>query len=172
MKLLSRLSLILLSFFVVFPNALAAGKVPSQYQEKHYFGVIYGEADGGLELGQSTATGFMLSARNEKAALEYVYLRTDTGNISPSNGIWEMDTQGIYYAVQGEGQSYMKLKLGRILQEMLRDDDGDGVIESTEEYAYSYGVGFGYKFSGGNILELEYTTLDEDLSYVTLSFLF
>lgn len=152
--------------------ATAARNNSNPYQERHYFGLIYGEADGGPELGTSTATGFILSARNNKAALEYVMIRSNDGVISATNGTWETTTQGIYYAIQGQGQSYMKLKIGRITQETVQDPLGDGNLAVVDQYYNSYGVGFGYHVTNDTLVEFEFTQMGENISLLSLSFLF
>lgn len=149
-------------------SAIAARTKSSPYQEQHYFGLIYGEADGGVELGSSTAVGFILSARNNKAALEYVRIQANDG-VASDGDTWESTTQGIYYAIQGQGQSYMKLKIGRITQELSRNNSG--TLEVTDEYYNSWGIGYGYKITADTQIEIEFTQM-ADFSLTSLTFLF
>lgn len=153
---------------MVFSNSLhAAGK--AAYDETYNIGVIAGTIDGGAEFGSVEATGFTLSARNKKAVLEYVNVSSDSGTVL-SGDEWEANISGVYLSLLGEGQPYIKFKVGKVKHEMVLTQGAT----STSDVATvtSYGVGLGYRIGTRIALELDVTTLDNDMTLMALSVLF
>ena len=141
---------------------------------KYSLGLSYkdfGNIDGGAEYGSVEATGFVLSARNKKAVLEYVNVTSDAGSVLSTGDDWEANISGCYLSLLGEGQPYMKFKVGKIKQEMvLTTGAGSTTAETTS--VTSYGIGLGYKIGTRISVELDITTLDNDMTLMALSVLF
>jgi len=158
----------LCSFLLIISNnAMARGN--TAYEETYNVGLLAGQISGDAEHGDADATGFILSARNQKAILEYVSAKAD-GGVLASGGSWESNISGLYLSLLGTGQPYMKFKVGKIKQEMIKDD-GIAVTTNTNDIT-SYGIGLGYKMGSRIKLEFEVTTLDNDMTLMAVSVLF
>jgi len=158
----------LCSFLLVISNnAMARGN--AAYEETYNVGLLAGQISGDAEYGDADATGFILSARNKKAILEYVNVKAEDGVLS-TGGSWESNISGLYLSLLGTGQPYMKFKVGKIKQEMI-STVGTTVTTNTNDIT-SYGIGLGYKMGSRIKLEFEVTTLDNDMTLMAVSVLF
>lgn len=156
------------SFILVFSTQVQArGTV---YEETYHIGVTTGSIDGGAEFGSVEATGFVLAARNKKASLEYINLSSKEGDVLSSGDQWEAKLSGFYLSLIGQGQPYMKFKVGKLKQEMITTA---GTTPSSETNSItSYGLGFGYKMGSKAMVEFDVTTLDEDMTLFSLTLMF
>lgn len=140
------------------------------YEETYNIGIIAGNIDGGAEYGSVEATGFSLSARNQKAVLEYVNVSSDTGTVLSTGDDWEANISGFYISLLGEGQPYFKFKVGRVKHEMVLTQGAS--VSSDVTTVTSYGIGLGYSIGTRFALELDITNLDNDMTLTTFSILF
>jgi hypothetical protein len=146
----------------------AAGR--AAYEETYNIGILAGSLDGGAEFGTVDATGFLLSARNKKAVLEYVNVSSDSGTVLSTGDEWEANISGFYLSLLGEGQPYIKFKVGKVKHEMILTQGATSTSDVTT--VTSYGVGLGYRIGTRIALELDITTLDNDMTLMALSVLF
>lgn len=167
MKVLVRLLAVISCIFIFSSQAQARGQA---YEETYHIGLTAGNIDGGTDFGSVEATGFTIAARNQKASLEYVNMSSKDGDIL-GGGIWEAKLSGFYLALIGQGQPYMKFKVGKLKHEMIQTI-GAALPDSTTESITSYGLGFGYKMGSRAMLEFDITTLDQDMTLFTLTVLF
>jgi len=160
--------LAIFSFIFIF-STQAQARTPA-YEETYHVGVTAGSIDGGAEFGTVEATGFTLAARNNKASLEYVNFSSKEGSVLSSGNQWEANLSGFYLALIGQGQPYMKFKVGKLKHEMITTA---GSTPSSETNSItSYGLGVGYKMGSRMMLEFDVTTLDEDMTLFSLTLLF
>ncbi|MDH5423392.1 MAG: hypothetical protein OEY29_00190 [Gammaproteobacteria bacterium] len=165
--------IILCSILIAFSNPLYA-RGNAAYEETYNVGLVAASLDGGSEFGTVDATGFTLSARNQKAVLEYINLSADPGVIATgiyTGDAWESSITGFYLSLLGEGQPYMKIKVGKIKQEMVRTP-ATGIATTETNSVTSYGIGLGYKVGARLVLEFDVTTLDNDMTLMAFSVLF
>lgn len=154
---------------MMFSGSLQAANTAA-YEETYNVGLIVGNIDGGAEYGSVEATGFSLSARNQKAVLEYVNVSSDAGTVLSSGDDWEANISGFYLSLLGEGQPYFKFKVGRVRHEMVLTQGA--AVTSDVTTVTSYGIGLGYKIGTRFALELDITNLDNDMTLSTFSVLF
>lgn len=140
------------------------------YEETYHIGFTAGNIDGGAEFGSVEATGFTLAARNKKASLEYINLSSKEGSVLSTGNQWEANLSGFYLALLGQGQPYMKFKVGKLKHEMVTTAGGSPSGETNS--ITSYGLGVGYKVGSRMMLEFDVTTLDEDMTLFSLTVLF
>lgn len=156
------------SFVLVFSTQVQAAG--TAYEETYHIGVTTGSIDGGAEFGTVEATGFVLAARNKKASLEYINLSSKEGDVLSTGNQWEAKLSGFYLSLIGQGQPYMKFKVGKLKQEMITTA---GTTPSSETNSItSYGLGFGYKLGSKAMVEFDVTTLDEDMTLFSLTLMF
>lgn len=168
MKVLVRFLAVLSCIVIFSTHAQARGQA---YEETYHIGLAAGNIDGGTDFGGTVeATGFMIAARNKKASLEYVNMSSKDGDIL-GGGIWEAKLSGFYLALIGQGQPYMKFKVGKLKHEMIQTI-GAALPDSETESVTSYGLGFGYKMGSRAMVEFDITTLDQDMTLFTLTVLF
>ena len=168
MNVLGRFFVVISLFSAFSYNVYARGN--SAYEETYHIGLLGGTLDGGAEYGSVDATGFVLSARNSKAVLEYVNFGSAEGSILTGGGTWEANVSGIYLSLLGQGQPYMKFKVGNVKHEMVSTVGGTTSIETSD--FTSYGLGMGYKVGSRLMIEFDVTTLDNDMTLFALTFLF
>jgi len=166
MKALVRFLAVISCIFIFSSHAQARGQA---YQETYHIGLTAGNIDGGTDFGSVEATGFTLAARNKKASLEYVNMSSKDGDIL-GGGTWEAKLSGFYLALIGQGQPYIKFKVGKLKHEMI--DTTGPLPDSTTESITSYGLGFGYKLGSRAMVEFDVTTLDQDMTLFSLTVLF
>jgi len=166
MNVLVRFLAVISCIFIFSSQAMARGQA---YEETYHIGLAAGSIDGGFDYGTVEATGFVFAARNQKASLEYVNMSSKDGERT-AGGTWEAKLSGFYLALIGQGQPYMKFKVGKIKHEMI--ETTGGTPESNSESVTSYGLGFGYKMGSRAMLEFDITTLDQDMTLFSLTVLF
>ncbi|MDH5394106.1 MAG: hypothetical protein OEY11_13035 [Gammaproteobacteria bacterium] len=166
---MKRLAILFSAVFIYLASSQlhAAG---NQYEETYNVGVVSGNIDGGFNFGEVAVSGFSLTARNKKSVLEYVNMSSDAGNLGATSDTWETELQGIYLSLLGEGQPYMKFKVGSMKQEMVRTESG--IVSSELTTITSYGLGFGFKLGSRILLEFEVMSLDNDMTLMTGTLLF
>lgn len=161
--------LAVISLFLVYSTQTQA-RGNSAYEETYHIGYLTGNIDGGAEFGEVQAEGFVLSARNKKAVLEYVNLTSGTGTILGSTDTWESNISGLYLSLLGQGQPYMKFKVGNIKHEYIQYAGSTPTVEVNS--VTSYGLGFGYKVGSRIMFEFDVTTLDREMTLIALTILF
>ena len=88
------------------------------------------------------------------------------GDIS-GGGDWDIDTLGIYGVFKTKGDVYFKGKAGLV---NLDPSTSFGNLEDDTEF--SYGFGIGVTLGNGHPLEIEYTVLEDDLTFLSVGYLF
>lgn len=88
---------------------------------------------------------------------------------------WDITTIAGYYTHNiHQGGFYLKLKAGLLYERVVISDNSpfplDDVTES--DTGLSYGIGAGWKIGEQNKLELEYTVIEQDISFVSASLYF
>lgn len=162
---ISSLSLGLLLVFSL--PAQAKGPI---YEETYHIGLTAGNIDGGTEFGSVPATGFVLAARNKKASLEYFNLSSDQGDVLSTGDQWEAKLSGFYLSLIGQGQPYMKFRVGKLKHEMVTSSGSTPTSETGS--ITSYGLGVGYKLGSRTMIEFDITSLDQDMTLFSISVLF
>lgn len=160
--------LVICSLSLVF-TAQTQARGSSPYEETYNVGLIAGNLDGGTEYGEVQASGFVLSARNQKAVLEYVNMSSSKGTVLSTGDAWEANISGIYLSLLGQGQPYMKFKVGSIKQEMVITS---GSVTATTNSVTSYGLGMGYQLGSRVKIEFDVSSLDNDMTLFAITVLF
>lgn len=75
-------------------------------------------------------------------------------------------TMAGYAAFRAESDTYLKTKFG-----LLYEDVNIGPA-SGNDTGLSYGLGVGWRLDSGNMVELEYTIVEQDVNFLSLSVLF
>ena len=161
-----------LGTFLLFPGYSIARDNSSSstvLNETYHIGVFSGTIDNGGEYGENTADGFVLMARNSKMSLEYINFSSDDADLN-TGGTWNTSGAAIYLGLLGQGNPYMKFKIGSVQQETIKTVGG--VDEIIDDSVTSYGLGFGYRFGSQGIIEVEVVSLDNEASFVMLSILY
>lgn len=167
MKVSIRFMAVLLAGFSFNPTLSQARGVP--LNETYHIGVFSGSIDNGAQYGNVTADGFVLSARNNKMSLDFVKFSSDDGDIS-TGGTWTTEGQGVFLALLGQGNPYMKFRVGSISQDTTETISGVDTISDSS--ITSYGLGFGYKLGTQGIIEFDIISLDGNASFATLSIMY
>jgi len=128
-----------------------------QYQDATSFGVKFGLR---IYSSESVWTGTELRHTKTTAKEE----TTESGTNKTSS--YEVETTGLYLTGRTRGNAYFKAKLGAARQIITVNDD---VIQDSTRG--SYGVGAGIR-QGGATLEIEYTQYGDDVTVVSIGYVF
>lgn len=129
------------------------------------------EAATGEEVDVDDGTAFGLHGDVEvgnNCFVDFEYMRSSVdakatvGGIDVSSDI-DIDTFAVYGGYRSPDQLYYLGKLGLIHENV----DGDGFSES--EMGLSFSVGGGYRFQDNFSVELEFTSVEEDVGFVGLT---
>lgn len=72
-----------------------------------------------------------------------------------------LTTLAFYATYRSDGNVYLKGKFGVLFEDIESGNTGG------EDSGASYGIGLGFRLSGGNMLEIEYTSVEEDVLFVS-----
>jgi hypothetical protein len=84
-------------------------------------------------------------------------------------GEWRIETFALYGAYRTGGNAYVKGKLG-YLWEDIEVNGISGTIAGKDE-GLSLGAGVGFRFGRDTMLELEYTLIEDDVSFYSIGYL-
>lgn len=158
-----------------FTEAEARGR-----DESFYFGISGGQTQvkntSTQEYQDATSFGMKIGVRifsNESiwTGSELRYTKTTAKEETSQSGSstsssYEVETLGLYLAARTRGKAYVKGKLGAANQVITVDDT---VIQDTTRGSYGVGVGI---HQGGAILEIEYTQYGDDITTVSVGYVF
>jgi hypothetical protein len=105
-------------------------------------------------------------------AIEGEYTNSSSENITilGTTGKWDIDTIAVYVAYRTGGDLYFKGKAGYLHEDVSANIAGASI--SGSDSGLSLGIGAGLKIGKSNALELEYTIVEEDVSFLSLGFNF
>lgn len=83
-------------------------------------------------------------------------------------GDWEVQTMAVYGAYRSAGDLYFKAKMGFLSEDV--DITLGGASTSGSDSGVSFGIGGGWQMGTGRI-ELEYTTVEEDINFFSIAYL-
>lgn len=143
-----------------------------------YFGIKAGvmKADvGGFD--PSNNFGFLLGYDvyrdvNGTLSIEGEYTRKLSEgdvNIGGARGDWKIETLAAYGAYRTAGELYLKAKAGYLREDVNVSGVGNTSV-SGKDSGLSYGAGVGYRFNRKTGLELEYTIVESDISFLSLGY--
>ena len=92
------------------------------------------------------------------------------GDTSLSGVEWDITTMALYGAFRTYGNIYAKIRAG-ILREDITPDDGN-FSASGDDTGLSYSLGAGYRLPNQDRMEIEYTVVEQDVSFISLGYLF
>lgn len=93
-------------------------------------------------------------------SVEVEATRTASAGMVTGNEL-EVDSQGVYIAYETAGRVYLKGRIGYMDASLSAGD------LSEDEGGETYGIAIGWRISGFN-LELDYTAVDDDVTFVSL----
>lgn len=124
----------------------------------------------GLEDTAAIALTFGYDVRtdpNGALAVEAEISRTITdGDISGGGG-WDARTAGAYAAYRTAGAVYVKAKAGYLDQSI---NQSGGSTLNADDAGFTYGAGGGWRINSKAGLELEYTSMSDDLRFLSLAY--
>lgn len=85
-------------------------------------------------------------------------------------GEWDLDTIALYGVFRSPGQIYFKGKIGILYEDASVTISGTGA--SGDDTGLSAGIGAGWMVWDRGSLELEYTIIEEDVDFLSLSYNF
>jgi outer membrane immunogenic protein len=104
---------------------------------------------------------------NGTLAVEAEITRTITdGDVSGGDG-WDARGVGAYAAYRTAGDVYVKAKAGYLDQSI---NQGGGRTLNADDAGFAYGAGGGWRINSKAGLELEYTSMSDDLSFLSLAY--
>lgn len=114
-----------------------------------------------------------ISDRNMSAALEGEFTTTVSkgdAHIFGNRGEWDINTIALYGALRTAGPFYFKAKAGYLSEDV--SISVPGIKASGTDSGFSYGIGAGWRLTGGSRLEVEYTLIESDVNFLSLGFIF
>lgn len=84
-------------------------------------------------------------------------------------GDWKIETLAGYAAYRTAGNVYVKAKTG-ILHQDVKVSTAAAAPFAGQDTGFSFGSGIGWRFNRKTGLELEYTVLEEDLTFLSLGY--
>lgn len=85
----------------------------------------------------------------------------------PGGGNWDADTIAASAAYRTAGSAYVKAKVGFLRQDVHRS----GGPLNADDSGIAIGAGGGVRLNSKAMLEIEYTLMSDDLSYVSLGYM-
>jgi opacity protein-like surface antigen len=159
-------------------GALASAlAMPVAYAQQNpiYFGVKLGQMDADVA-GFDDATNFGLLfgytlLRDEIGALaiEGEYTRALSEGDVAGGGEWEVETLAAYAAYRTADTVFLKAKAG-LLREEIKVSGVFAAPISGKDSGISFGAGVGYRINRKVGLELEYTVIEDDISFLSLGY--
>lgn len=86
--------------------------------------------------------------------------------VGTSQAQWDIDVVAVHLAYRTEGNFYAKGKVGALYQEVSVNLANAGEPKSGGEF--TYGVGAGWRPFKDIALELEYTVIESDVSFISI----
>ena len=84
------------------------------------------------------------------------------------HGNWKIETLAGYGAYRTASDFYVKAKIGYLREDVTVSGIGSDI--SGKDSGLSYGAGVGYRFNSKSGLELEYTVIEDDISFIGLGY--
>lgn len=100
-------------------------------------------------------------------ALESEFTKTVSDGDIRGDGGWDAHTLGAYAAYRTAGNVYVKAKAGYLDPTI---NHSSGRLPNADDAGFSYGAGGGWRLNGKAALEVEYTSLSDDLAFVSLAY--
>jgi len=104
-------------------------------------------------------------------ALEGMYstsLSKGDARVGSVTGNWDVSILAAYAVCRTLGQYYLKAKLGYLNEDVKVSVTG--ASSSGSDSGASFGFGGGMHFGRGHSAELEYTVIEEDINFISISF--
>ena len=169
------------------PLLLAAAPVWADENSGPYIGAKYGQfyvdieevnepTDGGFLLGYRFGSGAAIEFEHTEAQADIILDHTIIGGI-------DLETNALYFAYRTPGTAYFKVKAGLLREKVTGEASGadcyfdgyayycfsyDTVIEEKDDTGLSIGLGGGVNIGSVAQLELEYTIIEQDVSFLSL----
>lgn len=143
----------------------------------HAAGAYYGAKAGFFEVenanyDKAINAGIMVGAHFVASSVHTVSLEGEfttsvlPGDISGGSNEWEIDTFGLFAAFRAGSGVYFKGKLGYIDRSISFKTGG-----VSDRNSIAYGLGFGWRRSSEQRIEVEYTIIDDDDTIADINFL-
>jgi hypothetical protein len=87
-------------------------------------------------------------------------------------GEWDADTLALYGVFRTVGEKYLKARAGFFSQDIKRAGGSAGTLSGADDRGYAFGVAGGVNMTSTSSLELAYTAGTEDLSFLSLDYVF
>lgn len=164
---------------------LGMGTAQAQSAHPLYFGLAAGQMiltniTGG-SAGNTTNIGVLVgmpfvSNPSFSAAVEGELTTTlSKGSLNPNtpgaSGTWDDNTVALYGVLRTGGHVYFKAKAGYVHTNLSASLSGYTPV-SISDSGSSYGIGIGWRLSGGHRLELGYTRIASGLNYASIGYIF
>lgn len=104
---------------------------------------------------------------NGNLALETEFTTTLTDGDIRGGGGWDAHTVGAYAAYRTAGNVFLKVRAGILDQHV--GASGGGPVNANDT-GFSYGAGVGARLNSKAALEVEYTSLSNDLGFISLAY--
>ena len=122
--------------------------------------------------GKATNLGVMLGYdlhhdQNGTFAIETEFTTTISDGSVAGGGAWDADTIAATAAYRTAGSAYVKAKIGILRQDLNRSG---GTLNAADS-GIAYGAGVGARVNRKVMLEVEYTRLSRDLSFLSLAYI-
>lgn len=161
-----KLSMLLCSAALVFAAAAQGDESAAYFGVKA--GVLLPDID---ELEEAYNAGLTVGYGRGPFAVEAEFTTTLFPGETTLPGVeWDMTTLALYGVYRSPGQVYFKLKAGAVHERL--NLNASGLNLQGQESGATAGLGLGYRFDKQGRLELEYTVVEEDVSLLTLGYLF
>lgn len=160
-------------------SLLSLGTAQAQGERPFYFGVKMAQMTSDINaLDPATNAGVLVGIplvadRAMSVSLEGEFTSTVSkgdARLSGYNGQWDINTLALYGALRSGGPVYFKAKAGYLSEDV--SISRPGVLATGSDSGLSYGLGIGWRLSGGSRLEVEYTLVEKDVNMLSLGFIF
>ncbi len=166
MNKLKKLSILLCSAALMFATAAQSEESAAYFGVKA--GVLFPDLD---DLEEAYNAGLTVGYGRGAFAGEAEFTTTLFPGESALPGVeWDMTTLALYGVYRSPGKVYFKLKAGGLYEQVTFN--AMGVNLQDKETGVSAGLGMGYRIDNQARVEVEYTMVDEDVSLLTLGYLF
>lgn len=138
-----------------------------------YGGLRFGTIAADLpNFGDTTGLGVTLgydihADANGTLALETDYSTTVADGDAGAGGGWDADSIAAYGAYRTAGDVYVKAKAGFLEQDINRSGGGQPSFDDT---GFAYGAGVGWRYNSKAALEVEYTSMSDELSFFSFAY--
>ncbi len=112
----------------------------------------------------TTFTGYTSSAELEVTGT------VSEGDVNFINGEWDVTTIAAYYVYRSLNTTYLKLKVGWLYEDVTITNNF--LNESGSDSGLSVGMGVGFEVNRGKAIEVEATYIEEDITFISVGYLF